>query len=120
MGVACGSLVRLDPRVWVTAHADARWGIRHHATCATSAGVGRRVRTGYRSLVTTTDAADHFVRVRGASEHNLRDVDVDIPRYDLSGQRSALGVLDPPECDEDHVNQCPDPEAAEGEKLCQP
>ena len=28
----------------------------------------------------TTDATDHFVRVSGASEHNLRNVDVDIPR----------------------------------------
>jgi excinuclease ABC subunit A len=26
------------------------------------------------------DASDHLVRVRGASEHNLRNVDVDIPR----------------------------------------
>ena len=28
----------------------------------------------------TTAATDHFVRVRGASEHNLHNVDVDIPR----------------------------------------
>ncbi|MCW2842737.1 MAG: transporter, partial [Nocardioides sp.] len=28
----------------------------------------------------TNDPTDHFVRVRGASEHNLRNVDVDIPR----------------------------------------
>jgi excinuclease ABC subunit A len=30
--------------------------------------------------VVTDDAADHLVRVRGAGEHNLRNVDVDIPR----------------------------------------
>jgi len=28
----------------------------------------------------TNDETDHFVRVRGASEHNLRNVDVDLPR----------------------------------------
>jgi excinuclease ABC subunit A len=38
-----------------------------------------RPRTGYGGLV-TTDPTDHFVHVRGASEHNLRNVDVDIPR----------------------------------------
>jgi excinuclease ABC subunit A len=27
-----------------------------------------------------TDATDHFVHVRGANEHNLRNVDVGIPR----------------------------------------
>ena len=45
-------------------------------------GRGHRVRVGgrgYRHPV-TNDATDHFVHVRGASEHNLRDVDVDIPR----------------------------------------
>ncbi len=35
---------------------------------------------GTSTPVTTPDAPDHFVRVRGASEHNLRNVDVDIPR----------------------------------------
>ncbi|MFC7494906.1 MULTISPECIES: ATP-binding cassette domain-containing protein [unclassified Nocardioides] len=48
------------------------------------------------------DATDHFVRVRGAGEHNLRNVDVDIPRYALvaftgvsgSGKSSlAFGTL---------------------------
>ncbi|WP_374969274.1 ATP-binding cassette domain-containing protein [Terrabacter sp. BE26] len=28
----------------------------------------------------STEETDHFVRVRGASEHNLRNVDVDVPR----------------------------------------
>lgn len=28
----------------------------------------------------TTDATDGFVRVRGANENNLRNIDVDIPR----------------------------------------
>ena len=31
----------------------------------------------------THDPTDHFVHVRGASENNLRDVDVDIPRHAL-------------------------------------
>src|SRR5687768_16546036 len=33
---------------------------------------------GYEGRV-TTDATEGFVRVRGANEHNLRNVDVDIP-----------------------------------------
>lgn len=50
----------------------------------------------------TFDETDHFVRVRGASEHNLRNVDVDIPRDALvaftgvsgSGKSSlAFGTL---------------------------
>ena len=50
----------------------------------------------------TIDPADHFVRVRGANEHNLRSVDVDIPRDALvaftgvsgSGKSSlAFGTL---------------------------
>ncbi len=50
----------------------------------------------------TTDATDGFVRVRGANEHNLRDVDVDLPRNALvaftgisgSGKSSlAFGTL---------------------------
>ena len=50
----------------------------------------------------TTDAPDPFVHVRGAAEHNLRDVDVDIPRDALvaftgvsgSGKSSlAFGTL---------------------------
>jgi len=28
----------------------------------------------------THDPSDHFVHVRGASENNLRDVDLDLPR----------------------------------------
>ncbi|MGZ4612480.1 MAG: excinuclease ABC subunit UvrA [Kineosporiaceae bacterium] len=48
------------------------------------------------------DATDHFVHVRGASEHNLRNVDVDIPRDSMvaftgvsgSGKSSlAFGTL---------------------------
>ena len=42
-------------------------------------GAGAHVPTGYEARV-TPDETDHFVRVRGASEHNLRNVDVDIPR----------------------------------------
>jgi excinuclease ABC subunit A len=50
----------------------------------------------------TLDATDSFVRVRGASEHNLRDVDVEMPRNALvaftgisgSGKSSlAFGTL---------------------------
>jgi excinuclease ABC subunit A len=39
----------------------------------------QQLMTGYGRCV-ASDAADAFVRVRGASEHNLRHVDVDIPR----------------------------------------
>jgi excinuclease ABC subunit A len=50
----------------------------------------------------TKDATDHYVHVRGASQHNLKDVDVDIPRDALvaftgisgSGKSSlAFGTL---------------------------
>src|SRR5687767_11439194 len=40
---------------------------------------GAQASNGYEGPV-TTEASDHFVRVLGASEHNLRNVNVDIPR----------------------------------------
>jgi len=64
-------------------------------------GAGAHVPTGYETRV-ISDETDHFVRVRGASEHNLRNVDVDIPRDALvaftgvsgSGKSSlAFGTL---------------------------
>ncbi|MGZ4560702.1 MAG: hypothetical protein ACXVXJ_06975, partial [Mycobacteriaceae bacterium] len=57
--------------------------------------------TGYGGRV-TSDAIDNFVRVRGANEHNLRNIDVDIPRHAMvaftgisgSGKSSlAFGTL---------------------------
>jgi excinuclease ABC subunit A len=60
-----------------------------------------RVRAGYGTEVPATPA-DRFVRVRGASQHNLRDIDVDVPRDALvaftgvsgSGKSSlAFGTL---------------------------
>jgi hypothetical protein len=60
-----------------------------------------RWRSGYAGYV-SINGSDHFVRVRGASEHNLRDVDVDLPRDALvaftgisgSGKSSlAVGTL---------------------------
>src|SRR6185436_18940710 len=60
-----------------------------------------RAWSGYERGV-SIDPADHFVRVRGANEHNLRSVDVDIPRNSLvaftgvsgSGKSSlAFGTL---------------------------
>src|SRR5690349_8588535 len=67
------------PRVWsssgqVIARRPHRFALRSHRGLSHGP-----VRSGYVRRV-TTDAADHFVRVRGASEHNLRNVDVDIPR----------------------------------------
>ena len=38
------------------------------------------VAVGWVRVPVTTDATDSFVRVRGANENNLRNVDVDIPR----------------------------------------
>ena len=38
----------------------------------------------------TTDATDGFVRVRGANENNLRNVDMDIPR-------NVMAALDRPD-----------------------
>src|SRR6187551_828043 len=67
----------------------------HDPTTARTAGNGVPAHV-------TTDAHDGFVHVRGATEHNLRNVDVDIPRDALvaftgvsgSGKSSlAFGTL---------------------------
>ena len=68
---------------------------------ASGMGSALLVSGGYEADV-VSDAPDAFVRVRGASEHNLRHVDVDIPRDAMvaftgvsgSGKSSlALGTL---------------------------